>query len=114
MVQAFDAVHLVLDLGPRRSDSELEPPSGKMVYGDRGLGQQRGVAVRVAGDKAPDPHAPRGFRHRRLQRPTFVDRTVGATLADRRQMVEVPHVIEAGLVSDVPDRAQLLDGAVLS
>src|SRR5579864_5034455 len=62
MVEALDAIHLVLDLRPCRADSELEPPAGEMIDGDGGLGEQRGVSVRVAGDKAADPHAFGGYR----------------------------------------------------
>src|SRR2546426_7160675 len=84
-----------------------------MVDRNRGLGQQRRVAIGVGGDEASDAHSLGGLGHRRLQRPALVDRAVSGGAANRRQVVEVPQVVEAGLVGDAPDRAQRLDRDVL-
>src|SRR5207245_1568138 len=75
--------------------------------------QQRRVAIGVGGDEASDAHSLGGLGHRRLQRPALVDRAVSGGAANRRQVVEVPQVVEAGLVGDAPDRAQRLDRDVL-
>src|SRR3977135_2566641 len=85
-----------------------------MVDGDRHLRQHRRMAVGVAGDQAADAHALGGFGHRGLQRPAFKNRPVWAARANRCEMVEIPDVIEVRFVGDLPDDAQLLDGAVLA
>src|SRR5882762_4264168 len=85
-----------------------------MVDGDRKLGKEGWVAVGVAGDHAPDADALGGLGHRRLQRPTFVDRSVRATLADRRKVIEVPYVVETGLVRHAPDGAERFDCRALA
>src|SRR5207237_2368200 len=85
-----------------------------MVGRNRGLGQQRRVAIGVGGDKASDAHSFCGLGHRRLQRPALVDRAVSGGAANRCQVVEVPQVVEAGLVGDAPDRAHRLDRDVLA
>src|SRR3989442_12692668 len=84
-----------------------------MVDRNRGLGQQRRVAIGVGGDEASDAPSLGGLGHRRLQRPALVDRAVSGGAANPRQVVEVPQVVEAGLVGDAPDRAQRLDRDVL-
>ena len=114
MVEALDAVHLVLDLGPGGADAELQPAAGQVVDGDRELGQDDGVAVGVAGDQAADAHALGRLGHRRLQRPALVDGPVGAGGPDRGEVVEVPQVVETALVGDPPHRAELIDGDVLT
>src|SRR5438876_1565899 len=114
MVEPLDAVRMVLDLSPRGADPKLEPAAGKVVDGDRDLGEHDRMAVRVAGDKAADADALGRLGHRGLQGPTFVDRPVGARRSDGSQVVEVPDVVEAAFVGDAPDRAQLLDGDALA
>src|SRR5581483_5182159 len=114
VVETLEAVHLVLDLGPRRADAELEAAARKVVDRHRLLGEQRRVAVRVAGDQASDAHAPGRLGHRRLERPALEDRAVRAAGADRCEVVEVPHVVEAALVRNSPYGAQRLDGRVLA
>src|ERR1041384_8492755 len=109
MVETFDPVHLVLDLIPGRADAELEPSSGQVIDRDRKLGQHNRVAVGVAGDHAADAHTLGGLDHGGLERPTLVDGSAGAVRADGGQVIEVPHVVEAALVGDLPARAQLLD-----
>src|SRR5579859_650461 len=114
MVQAFEPVHLVLDLGPGRADAELQATARQVIDGDRLLGQQGGVSIRVAGDQAADADALGRFGHRGLERPALVDRPVGAALPDGGEMVEVPNMVEARLVRYAPDGPQGLDGRVLS
>src|SRR5438309_1567551 len=82
VVEALDAVHLVLDLIPRGADAELEAAAGQVVDGDRQLGQHDRVAVGVARDHAADAHALGRLSHRRLQRPTLVHRTAGSVGPD--------------------------------
>src|SRR5665213_1218766 len=84
VVEAFDPVHGVLDSRPGGADAELEAAAGQVVDSDRELGQERGIAVGVAGDHAADSYALGGLRHRGLQRPTFVDRAVGTAGPDGR------------------------------
>jgi hypothetical protein len=95
VVEALDAVHLVLDHGPGGADAELEAAAGEVVDRDRKLGQHDRVAVGVAGDHAADAHALGRLGHGCLQGPALVDRPVGAGGPDRRQVVEVPEVVEA-------------------
>src|SRR5450759_1349481 len=114
VVEALEAIHLVLDLGPRRADAELQAAAGKVIDGDGLLGQQGRVAVRVSRHEAADAHPLRRLGHRRLEGPAFVDGAVGPPAADRREVVEVPHVIEARLVRYPPHGAQVFDGRVLA
>ncbi len=114
MVEAFDPVHLVLDLGPCRTDAKLEPAAGQMVDGHRHLGQQHRVAICVSSHKAPDPHSFCGFGHRGLQGPALVDWPVRASATYRCEVIEIPDVVEAAFLGDAPDRAQRFDGGVLA
>ena len=114
MVETLDSVHLVLDLSPGRTDAELKPAAGKMIDRHRQLGEHDRVAVRVAGDQAADADALGRLGHRGLQGPTFVDGTVGTCRPDRSQVIEVPEVIEAAFVGNLPGGAELLDGDVLA
>ena len=114
VIQTLEAVHLVLDLRPGGTDAELEPAARQVIDSHCGLGQQGGIAVSVARHQAADSRSLRRLRHSRLQRPTFEDRPVRPSLAYRGQMVEVPHMVEALVVRQAPDTAQVLDCAVLS
>ena len=67
------------------------------------------MAVGVTGDQAADVDAFGRLGHRGLKGPPFPNRTVRAGGSDRGEVIEVPEVVEAGLVGDLPDRAQLLD-----
>ena len=110
MVEALDPVHLMLDLGPRGADAELEPATRQVVDRDGELGEHDGVTVRVARDQASDAHAFGRLGHRGLEGPALVDRPVGTAGTDGRQVVEVPNVVESALVGEAQDSAQVLDG----
>ena len=103
MVEAAKAVHLVLYLGPGCAYAELEPAARQVIHRHRELGEQRRIAVRVAGHKASDSSPLGGLSHRGLQRPTFKDRAVRSTIADGGEVIEVPDVVEPRLVRDLPD-----------
>jgi len=97
----------VLDLGPGGAEPELEPAAREVVDGDRRLGEHGRVAVRVPRDHAADAHAGRRLGHGREHRPGLEDVELGIA-ADPREVVEVPAVVEAGIVGDPPDGTQLL------
>jgi len=80
---------------------------------DRLLGQEHRVPVGVAGHEAADPHALGRLCHRSLQDPAFENRPVGTAVSNRRQVIEVPDVVEACFVSDAPDGTKRLDRSVL-
>src|SRR5438105_1638335 len=114
MIEARDAIHLMLHFRPGGADPELQPSTREVVDCYRDLGQQRRVTVRIAGDHAAKAHALRGDGHRCLERPALEHRPIWPPGADRRQMVEDPHMVEARLVGDSPHPAQFLDCGVLS
>src|SRR5262249_22457108 len=72
-----------------------------------------GVAIRIAGDHAADPHAARRLGHCSEQGPSVEDVAEIAARSDRGEVVEVPAVVEAGLVGDPPGGAHLVDGGEL-
>ena len=113
MVETLDAVHVMFDLGPGCPDAELQSSAREVVDRHRQLGQQGWIPVRVASNHGAETHPAGCLRDRRLQRPTLVDRAVGADGADRGQVVEDPDVVEACLVGDLPDIAERLDRGVL-
>src|SRR3989442_14803655 len=70
------------------------------------------MPIRHACDHAADPHALRQRGHRAEEGPALEDRAGGAG-ADRVEMVEVPDAVEARIVGQPPDVAQVFDRAVL-
>ena len=114
MVETFDAVHLMFDLGPGGPDAELQSSTREVVDRHSQLGQQGWIPVRVARHHGAETHPAGCLRDRGLQRPTLVDRAVGADGADRGQVVEDPDVVESSLVGDLPDIAKRLDRGVLT
>src|SRR6266498_281477 len=102
MVGAADAEHVMFQLRPPRPDTELEPAPGKMVHGDRLLGEQRWMTVDHPGHEQPDPDPCGRLGHRGEQRPALEQHRVSSVLVDGGEMVERPAVVEAGLVSDPP------------
>ena len=97
---------------PRRRRSRTRAVRRRGGRRDRHLGEHRRVPVGVAGDHAADPHAARRLGHRPEQRPAL-EHVEHGVAHDRREVVEVPEVVEAGLVGDLPDRAELGDVGVL-
>src|SRR6266567_1251614 len=71
------------------------------------------MSVGVARDHAPDPGPGGGHRHPGQQRPGLEDRPV-VPRAEGGEMVHAPAVIEAGIVGNLPYRAELVDGGVLA
>ena len=69
------------------------------------------MAVRVARHHAADAHAARGLGHRAEQRPALEHVDLGIA-QDRREVVEVPEVVEAGLVGQLPDGPRNSAGSV--
>src|SRR5260370_21102372 len=114
VVEAFDPVHLVLDLGPCRPDAKLEPAARQMVDGHRHLGEQDRMPIRVSSHQAPNANSFRGFGHRGLQGPALIYGPVWAVASDGGEVVEIPDVVEPTLFGDAPDRAQRFDGGVLA
>ena len=96
----LEAERVVLELEPAGADAELRPPAGHDVERGDDLGQQRRVAVRVAGDERAEPHV-RSSRApaRRASCSTRACSASGGP--SMRQLVEVVHQqdgVEAGPV----------------
>ena len=108
----LEAEHRVLALRPRSAEAELEPAAREVIDGDGHLRQNARMAIGVAGDHATDAPPARRLGHRSEERPGLED-VAGRVGADRGEMVEVPAVVEAGLVGDAPYRPQLVDGRKL-
>src|SRR3954451_18613614 len=71
------------------------------------------MAIGVADHRAPDPRARRHLRHRRQHRPGLEDRAV-VPWTQRREVVHHPAAVEARVVGETPEAAQLVDGRVLT
>jgi len=103
-----------LMLVPAGAESDLRPPAAQMVDRHGGLTEHARVAVPDAEDEAADADAGRRggeCRHRRdaLERRS---RRVGE-VGDRVEVVPDRAPVEAGVVGEPPEPAELVEAAVL-
>src|SRR5262249_35981165 len=99
---------------PPGADAELAAAAAQVVDGDRRLGEHPGGAIARAEDEAPDPDAGRAARERGHRRHALEGRLGRiAQIRDRVEMVPDRAPVEAPLVGDAPQPAQLVDRAVL-
>jgi hypothetical protein len=108
----LQAQHGVLVLGPSGADAELQPAAAEMIDGHRHLRQDPRVAVGVADHRAADPDPGGQLGHRGQHGPGLEDRAVVA-LAESGEVIHDPAAVEARLVGEPPEPAQLVDGRVL-
>ena len=90
------AVGLVLADVPSRADAERDAAAGDDVDGGRHLGQERRVAVGVAGDEDAEPEPLRDRGHRRQQRPAL-ERRVQFVLHDLGGAVQRGNEVVVGI-----------------
>ncbi len=85
----LEAERVVLELEPPGADAELGPTVRDDVERGDDLGQQRRVAVRVAGDEGAQAHV-RGLPGQGAERRVALEHE-GVGVAQHRQLVEVVH-----------------------
>ena len=103
-----EAVHGVLGLVPSRPDAHVQPPAAYVVDGDGHLGEERGVAVAVAGDHHAAAGAPGGGGERRERGPALENGEVRAGQYRGGDVVRGPQTVEAEVVGEAPDAEELV------
>src|SRR5436190_377962 len=109
-----DAEGTRLDLVPSRADAELAAPAAQVVDGDRRLREQTDRPVADAEDETTDPH-PLGLRGERGHGRHPLEGRLRRVGEVRHRVEVVPDraPVEAALVGDPPQAAEIGDRAVL-
>ena len=92
------AVLVVVLLFPARTDAEDQPAARDVVDGAGHVGEQLGVAVRVAGDQCADLDARRLLGPRAQHRPALEVRSVGIAV-QREEVVPVERDVDADVLT---------------
>jgi len=113
--QKRDAIRVELDLAPPRAQAELHATAAQMIDGHHSLRQHRRVSVRHAKHQTAYTGVLRRAGQNRHTRYRLETRPIGVAGNDHRGIEMVPNrnPVKTGTVRKMPDRAELIQCAVL-